>query len=147
MGSIPLSPLWLLPFGPYARLGTIQKDYRNATMLDTPSEIVGTIRRAVFGMQPDEMDSICTSHVERHNMTSRTLMKRFTRLGLGFSKKIDNHAAAIAGFLAFDNFVWRTRQSDEGGQPGRLRPTAAMMVGVKDRLWTFEDLFEAAMAA
>jgi hypothetical protein len=98
-----------LAFGPWVKFGTIRKDFRNATMPYTPSEIVGTIRRAVYGMWPDEVDEICTSHVERHNLTIRTLMKRFTRLSLGFSKKLENNSAAIAVFLAFYNFVWRTR--------------------------------------
>ena len=43
-------------------------------------------------------------HVERHNLTIRTLMKRFTRLSLGFSKKLANLEAAVAMFLAYYNF-------------------------------------------
>jgi len=50
--------------------------------------MVGTERRPMTGeLSPW---SICTSHVERHNLTIRTLMKRFTRLSLGFSKKLEN---------------------------------------------------------
>ena len=42
-------------------------------------------------------------HVERHNWTIRILMKRFTRLSLGFSKKLDNLAAAVAVYVAYFN--------------------------------------------
>jgi len=134
-------------FGPYASHGVLIKDYRNADQPGryAPPEMVGTNRQIIRGdITPWD---ICTSHVERHNLTIRTLMKRFTRLGLGFSKKLENHAAAIAGFLAFYNFVWRTRNADDSGRPGKLRPTAAMLAGVTDRLWSFTDLFDAAMAA
>ncbi|MBC8350384.1 MAG: hypothetical protein H8E66_00250, partial [Planctomycetes bacterium] len=117
-------------FGPYARYGQLRKEYRNATMQYTPSEMVGTDRKGIFGIDVDKLWSICTSHVERHNLTIRTLMKRFTRLNLGFSKKLDNLAAACQVFLAFYNFVWRTRFDDKSGQAGRLRPTAAMAAGV-----------------
>jgi hypothetical protein len=82
---------------------------------------------------------LCTSHVERHNLTIRTLMKRFTRLSLGFSKKLENLEAACAMFLAYCNFVWRTRLPEEG----RLRLPAAMAPGVVKSLWSFEDLFDA----
>jgi len=132
-----------LAFGPHAKFGTIVKDYRNATMPYTPSEMVGTQRRGIFGINPDEVRSICTSHIERSNLTMRTLMKRFTRLSLGFSKKLANMEAACALFFAYYNWVWRSRFDDNSGQSGRLRPTAAMMAGVTDRLWSFEDLFEA----
>ena len=73
-------------------------------------------------------------------------MKRFTRLNLGFSKKLDNLAAACQVFLAYYNFVWRTRFDDQSGQAGRLRPTAAMAAGVTDSLWDFERLYDEAMA-
>ena len=135
-----------LAFGPYAKFGTIVKDYRNANLPYHPSEMVGTQRRGIFGINPDEVRSICTSHVERANLTMRTLLKRFTRLSLGFSKKLANLEAAVAVYFAYYNFVWRTRHTDESGQSGRLRPTAAMMAGVTDTLWSFEDLFDAVMA-
>jgi IS1 family transposase len=138
-----------LAFGGYARFGTIVKDYRNHDLPGryTPAEMVGTQRRGVFGIEGREQRTICTSHIERHNLTIRTLMKRFTRLSLGFSKKLENHQAAIAGFLAFYNWCWRTRYPDYSGKPGKLRSTAAMMAGITDTLWSFEDLFHAAMAA
>ena len=82
-------------------------------------------------MRENETDTICTSHVERHNLTIRTLMKRFTRLSLGFSKKLENLEAACAVFLAFYNFVWRTRDANNG----RTRLPAAMAAGVIDELW------------
>jgi hypothetical protein len=129
-----------LAFGPYAAHGVLIKEYRNATMQHTPSEMVGADRRVMRG-QIDEW-SICTSHVERHNLTIRTFMKRFARLSLGFSKKFENHAAAIAMFLAYYNFVWRSRHSDQSGKPGTKRVPAAMAAGVVDKLWSFDDLYE-----
>ncbi len=44
-------------------------------------------------------------------------------------------------FLAYYNFVWRTREPGEGGN----RLPAAMAAGVVDRLMSFEDLFDAVM--
>ena len=105
--------------------------------------MVGTERRGVFGITEDEERSICTSHVERHNLTIRTLMKRFTRLSLGFSKKLEKLEAACAMFLAYYNFVWRTRDANEG----RTRVPAAMAAGVVRNLWSFEDLFDRVMGA
>ncbi len=131
-----------LAFGPYAKFGTIVKDYRNATLPYTPSEIVGTKRRTVFGMQESEQRSICTSHVERNNLTIRTLLKRFTRLSLGFSKKLANLQAACSLFMAYYNFVWRTRDAING----RYRLPAAMLAGVTDRLWDFDDLYDSVVA-
>jgi IS1 family transposase len=129
-----------LAFGPYAKYGQIIKDYRNTDQPGRygPPEMVGTERKGIFGINESEVYSICTSHVERHNLTIRTLMKRFTRLSLGFSKKLENLEAACAMFLAYYNFVWRTRLPEEG----RSRLPAAMMAGVVDRLMSFEDLYE-----
>ncbi|RIK74575.1 MAG: hypothetical protein DCC68_22835 [Planctomycetota bacterium] len=83
---------------------------------------------------------ICTSHCERWNATARTFMKRFARLTLCFSKKLENLENAVALFIAYYNFCWRTRYPDDSGKSGRRRPTAAMMAGVTDRLWSFADL-------
>ena len=56
-------------------------------------------------MREDQMVTICTSHVERNNLTIRTFMKRFNRLTIGFSKKLENLAAATALHMANYNFV------------------------------------------
>ena len=37
-------------------------------------------------------------------------------------------------FLAYYNFVWRTRNTVTSEAPGKLRPKAAMMAGVTHRL-------------
>jgi IS1 family transposase len=125
-----------LAFGPYVKYGTITKEYRNADRKAgdySPAQIISSRRKARFGMREDEARSICTSHVERNNLTIRTFMKRFARLSLGFSKKLDNLAAAVALHMAYYNFVWK---------PSTLKgSTPAMAAGVTRRLWTFDDLF------
>jgi IS1 family transposase len=134
-----------LAFGPYAKYGQIIKDYRNADQPGryAPPEMTGTERKGIKGIRgKDQERTICTSHVERHNLTIRTLMKRFTRLSLGFSKKLANLEAAVAIFLAYYNFCWRTRLP---GKSGRTRVPAAMAVGVSDTMMTFEELFDAVM--
>jgi IS1 family transposase len=136
-----------LAFGPYVKYGQIIKDYRNADQPGryAPPEMVGTERKGVYGLNEFEERTICTSHVERHNLTIRTLMRRFTRLSLGFSKKLENLEAACAMFLAYYNFCWRTRYPDQSGKPGKRRPPAAMLAGVTDHVWKFDELFAAAM--
>ena len=74
---------------------------------------------------------ISTSYVERQNLTMRMSMRRFTRLTNAFSKKIENHVAALALHYMYYNFV-RIHQT--------LRVTPAMAAGVTDRLWSIEDL-------
>ena len=71
-------------------------------------------------------------------------MKRFTRLSLSFSKKLENLEAACAMFLCFYNYVWRTRLPRASG---RLRKPAAMAAGVVNNLWSFEDLYDHVTAA
>jgi hypothetical protein len=78
--------------------------------------------------------TICTSHVERNNLTIRTFMKRFTRLALGFSKKVENLSAATAIHVAVYNFC-RIHST--------IRCTPAMAAGVVDRLWSMDDLYNA----
>ena len=58
-----------LAFGPYVRYGVIIKQYRNASMIYTPSEMIGTQRTGIRGIEGRERFTICTSHVERLNGT------------------------------------------------------------------------------
>lgn len=132
-------------FGPYAKYGQIIKEYRNAKLPYTPSEMIGTRRTGITAIDKHEERTICTSHVERHNLTIRTFMRRFTRLSTGFSKKLENLSAACSMFIAYYNWCWRTRHHDRSGKPGSLRPPAAMMAGVTDHLWKFDDLYDAVM--
>jgi IS1 family transposase len=74
---------------------------------------------------------INTSYIERQNLTVRMTNRRFTRLTNAFSKKIENHTAAIAlGYFSY-NFIKIHRT---------LRVTPAMAAGVTDRLWDVDDL-------
>ena len=59
-----------------------------------PSKVLGTQKLVMQG-NPDE-DPICTSHVERSNLTWRMTCKRFARLIICFSKKLENLRAAVA---------------------------------------------------
>jgi hypothetical protein len=70
------------------------------------------------------------------------IQKVQTRLSLGFSKKLENLAAAMALQVAYYNFCWRLR---EKGKSGRLMPTPAMQAGLVDTLWTFGDLYDNVM--
>jgi hypothetical protein len=45
-------------------------------------------------------------------------------------------------FMAYYNFVWRTRYPDNSGRRGQLRPPAAMLAGVADALWNFPRLYD-----
>ena len=60
-------------------------------------------------------------------------MRRFTRLTNAFSKKIENHACAVALHSMYYNFV-RLHQT--------LKVTPAMAAGVTDRLWEMVDVVD-----
>jgi hypothetical protein len=119
--------------------GVLIKQYRNPESgRYAPPDLIGTERVAVQNIT--DVTTICTSHVERHNLTLRTFMKRFTRLSMGFSKKLSNLAAAAALQVAYYNFCWRLRMP---GKSGQRTPTPAMMAGLVDSLWTIDDLYDA----
>jgi hypothetical protein len=60
-------------------------------------------------------------------------MRRFTRLTNGFSKKLENHKAAVALHFAHYNFV-RLHKT--------LRTTPAMAANVSSRLWSLDELVD-----
>jgi hypothetical protein len=69
--------------------------------------------------------------VERQNLTMRMSMRRFTRLTNGFSKKVENHSAAVALQYMHYNFVPVHRT---------LRVTPAMEAGIADHGWSIEEI-------
>jgi len=131
-----------LAFGPYAKYGVIIKEYRNASMIYTPSEMVGTKRTGINGISDRELFTICTSHVERLNGTQRLFLKRLNRLTYCFSKKLRNLEAAFAMFACYYNYCWQTRMP---GTSGKKRPSAAMMAKIAGHVWSFDELFAAVL--
>jgi len=95
----------------------------------SPARCTGA-RTAKISGNPDEQH-ISTSYVERQNLTMRMSMRRFTRLTNAFSKKVDNHKAAIALHFMYYNFG-RIHQT--------LKVTPAMESGVSDHVWSIEEI-------
>jgi IS1 family transposase len=95
----------------------------------SPAQCIGAIPTVITG-RPDE-DHISTSFVERQNWTVRTTMRRYTRLSNGFSRKIENHMAAVAlNYFAYNFIKIHTT----------LRTSPAMAAGVTTRLFDVSDL-------
>ena len=95
----------------------------------SPAECTPAKKVRVMG-SPDYA-AVSTSYVERQNLTMRMHMRRFTRLTNAFSKKVENHAHAVAMHMMYYNFV-RIHKT--------LRVTPAMAAGVSDRLWEIADI-------
>lgn len=95
----------------------------------SPARLSSTSKVYVSG-SPDPT-LVSTSIVERQNLTMRMHMRRFTRLTNGFSKKIENHAHAVAIHFAYYNFC---------KIHGSLRVTPAMEAGISDHVWSIEEL-------
>src|SRR5207253_1319829 len=98
----------------------------------SPAEVSHTERVPVMG-NPDP-ERICTSHIERQNLTIRMGMRRLTRLTNAFSKKWDNLWAAYCLHFAYYNFC-RIHKT--------LRVTPAMEAGITSTVWTLADLLAA----
>lgn len=106
-----------------------EPEKKSAERRYSPAEYVGSCKERITG-NPDEAH-VSTSHVERHSLTMRMSMRRFTRLMNAFSKKIDNHCHAVSIYFVFYNFI-RMHKT--------LRMSPAMAAGVSDRLWSWEEI-------
>lgn len=93
----------------------------------SPAECTG-IKKTVRKGNPNEKH-VSTSYVERHNLTMRMSMRRFTRLTNAFSKKFDNHCHALALYFVHYNFC-RIHKS--------LKVSPAMAAGLSDTLRDME---------
>jgi len=119
-------------FGSEIDYAQLHKVYRAPAENETrysPAKVISSSMKAVSG-NPDP-NHVSTSFVERQNWTVRTTMRRYTRLSNGFSRKMENHAAATAlNYFAY-NFI---------KIHGTLRTSPAQAAGVTDRLWDVNDL-------
>ncbi len=113
----------------YAQLVKIYGADPQAETRYSPAKCIGAEKKPKIG-DPDPKH-ISTSYVERSNLTMRMHMRRFTRLTNAFSKKVENHAAAIALHTFYYNFI-RIHQT--------LKVTPVMAAGVTDKLWEMDDL-------
>jgi hypothetical protein len=80
---------------------------------------------------------VLQSYVERQNLSLRMASRRFTRLTYGFSKKLNNHVAAVSLYGAHYNLC-RAHET--------LRITPAVAIGITDHVWSIGELLDAALA-
>ena len=115
----------------YAQVVKVYAAPREGEQRYAPADVVKAVPTPVMG-NPDRA-RICTSHVERQNLTMRMQMRRLTRLTNAFSKKWLNLKAALGLYFAWYNFcrVHRT-----------LRVTPAMQAGITSNIWEIKDLLE-----
>src|SRR5213594_807664 len=113
----------------YAQLQKIYGAVNENETRYSPAKCIGCDMKVVSG-NPDPKH-VSTSHVERQNLTMRMHMRRFTRLTNGFSKKVENHAYAVALHYMFYNFAKIHKT---------LRVTPAMQAGVSDHVWSLEEI-------
>jgi len=113
----------------FAQLIKVYRTPQDGEKRYSPAEVASVETVIVYG-QPDP-ERICTSIVERSNLSIRMSLRRFTRLTNGFSKKWENHASAVMLWFAFYNFC-RVHKS--------LRVTPAMEAGITDHVWDLSEL-------
>ena len=93
------------------------------------ADFVTAEKKKVSG-NPD-MAHVSTSYVERQNLTMRMSCRRFTRLTNAFSKKVENHAHAVALHFMYYNF---------GRIHKTLRVTPAMEAGIAVHVWSLQEI-------
>lgn len=113
----------------YAMLVKIYGDNPEDQKRYSPAECIGCKKQAITG-SPDPAH-INTAYAERQNLTMRMSMRRFTRLTNAFSKKIDNHAAALALYFMYYDF---------GRKHQTLKMTPAMAAGIATHQWSVADI-------
>jgi len=104
----------------YAMLAKIYGNEPQGEKRYSPAVCLGAEKKIISG-SPDPKH-ISTSYAERANLTMRMHMRRFTRLTNAFSKKVENHAYAVA--------------------LQTLKITPAMAAGVTKRLWEMSDVVD-----
>ena len=136
-GYSPYVPAVFFAFGKDGvDFAQIVKEYARAQRNEerySPSDIVKSEKHVVFGTPVT--NDICTSHVERQNLTMRMTMRRMTRLTNAFSKKIVGHENAVALHFMHYNFC---RPHQTLASPYLTTPT--MAAAVSDHVWKVSEI-------
>ena len=106
----------------------------------SPAAVIAVARDVVSGIPAE----ISTSYVERQNLSVRMSSRRFTRLTNAFSKKLDNHAAAVSLYVAHYNLC---RVHEALTPSAKNQTTPAMALGITAHPWSIGDLLEDAALA
>jgi IS1 family transposase len=147
LGSPEISTDGFKPYQPAIRTefrnsahGVINKTYSvthlavtEASRRYSPAAVIAVEREVAQGVPAE----ISTSYVERNNLSIRMACRRFTRLTNAFSKKLENHAAAVSLYVAHYNLC-RVHEA--------LRTTPAVASQVTDHVWSIGELIDAALA-
>jgi len=105
-------------FGADADYAQVVKVYGTG---EDSGKVIDQVKTVVQG-NPD-VALASTSHMERHNLTTRMSLRRFTRLTNAHSKRIEKHCHAIAlGFTYYNFCRWHST----------LRQTPAMAAGLAE---------------
>jgi IS1 family transposase len=104
-------------------------EYLLAERRYSPPQCIGTTTKIRCGNPAP--DQISTSYVERTNLTVRLFNRRFTRLTLGYSKKLANLKHSVALLIAHFNFC-RVHSAH--------KLTPAVAAGLTDHVWTIAEL-------
>jgi IS1 family transposase len=107
----------------------------NAEHRYSPAKCIGCDKSREIGRPNPAL--ISTSYVERSNLTMRMSIRRFTRLTNAFSKKLEQHCAAIALHFTYYNLC---RPHSSIRTKGNNRITPAMAAGLEKRQWKIEEL-------
>lgn len=102
----------------------------------SPPELIGIEKKWVMG-SPDETH-VSTSYAERQNLTMRTNMRRFQRLTIAHSKKIENHMHAVSLYFMHYNFCKKHETLTKAN--GGIHTTPAMAAGVTDHVWKVSEI-------
>ncbi|WP_310820843.1 IS1 family transposase [Stratiformator vulcanicus] len=121
--------------------GVLVKKYGNDPNGDgprrySPAAIIGIERTAALGRPMKS--KVCTSHIERSNLTLRMQCRRMTRLTNGFSKTWEQHDAMLAIYFAWYNFVRKH---------STIKTTPAVAHKLESEQWSMERLLTEAAKA
>ena len=126
--------------------GVINKTYSvthltvtEASRRYSPAAVIAVERDVIRGVPAE----ISTSYAERGNLSIRTGCKRFARLSLGFSKRLENHCAAVDLYVAHYNLC---RPHESLTPDAANQTTPAMAIGITDHVWSIGELIDAALA-